>query len=66
MRITLDVSRDVERRLKRIQERMEVKSNGEVIARALVLYEFLTDKVADDHKVMIVDDKGEAEEVEIR
>lgn len=66
MKIVFNVSKDIAKRLSRIRQRQEVRSDVEVIARAISLYEFLTDKVANDCKIMVVDEEGEAEEVDIK
>jgi hypothetical protein len=66
MKIVFNVSKDIMKRLGRIRQRQEVRSDVEVIARAISLYEFLTDKVAEDCKVLVVDPQGEAEEVDIK
>lgn len=66
MILKLDISKPVAKRIHKIRQRMEIRSDAEVIARALALYEFLTDEVTEGNRVLVVDETGESREVEVK
>lgn len=65
-KIILEISKPIMNRIHKIRQRMEIKSDVEVIARALSLYELLTDEVTEGNKVMIVNEEGEITNEEVK
>lgn len=65
-KIILEISKPIMKRIHKIRQRMEIKNDVEVIARALSLYELLTDEVTEGNKVMIINEQGEITNEEVK
>lgn len=66
MRLALELDKSVVQRINKIKQRMEVRSDAEVIGRALAIYELLTDVVTKEGQVYYITLEGVVEEVEIK
>lgn len=65
-KITLELSKSIVKRVHRIQQRMELKSEIVVITNAISVYEMLTNEVACGNRVVIINETGDETEVDIR
>lgn len=61
----IEFSKPIAKRINSIKQRMELKSDIEVIVKALSLYELLTSEVTDGKKVLILDEVGDVTELDI-
>lgn len=65
MKLTIEFSKSLTKRIHSIRQRMEIKEDITVIAKALALYELLTLEVTDGKKVLLQNEDGDTVELDI-